>query len=305
MSDNEDFKKRLQFCVEKVGTLYALAKKAGLPTNTLRRYFDDSEPSRTKLIAIAHAAEVSVQWLATGDDLIQKQVAEVQENATWTNGFKKRLKVLIEKHGGPKALCSGNYQDPAPVTAFLETDQISASLVEMLAGNRALPIRWLIVGESDWEIANAEYGESRQKASFWHAIDAIDERRLLNGELSVGRYVENHWEWRDPVFNLLEEIYKQLPPSNYRIVTYYPFDECELASSGDSLVVDQSASEHPQNGIYAYSRDMGGGDGFYLCRHSEVGGVVRVLFTNGASHVAQPTSDKCIGRVLLIIRKFV
>ena len=45
----------------------ALARETGISEGVLRKYLsNDSDPSRTRLIALAKAADVSLEWLATG-----------------------------------------------------------------------------------------------------------------------------------------------------------------------------------------------------------------------------------------------
>lgn len=62
-----DFQARMQHCVEAVGSATALGKKAGISTPVIGDYVSGkSEPSRRRLIDIANAAAVSVEWLATG-----------------------------------------------------------------------------------------------------------------------------------------------------------------------------------------------------------------------------------------------
>lgn len=66
MSGDVAFISRLSRCAEKAGSLYALAKKAGLGPATVRKYLRGSEPSRPFLVAIARAAGVSLDWLCAG-----------------------------------------------------------------------------------------------------------------------------------------------------------------------------------------------------------------------------------------------
>lgn len=58
---------RMQFCAERVGSVSALAKAAGISQSGIRRYFSGGEPTRPQLIAIAQAAGVGVAWLTAGE----------------------------------------------------------------------------------------------------------------------------------------------------------------------------------------------------------------------------------------------
>ena len=64
--DNLAFRERLNECVRRCGNPNQLSKKSGLPISTIVRYFNGSEPTRPMLNALASAAGVSLEWLATG-----------------------------------------------------------------------------------------------------------------------------------------------------------------------------------------------------------------------------------------------
>lgn len=65
----DQFPARLQMCVDRLGNQAILAKKSGISKPTIGDYLTGkSEPSRARLIDLAKAAGVSVQWLATGSE---------------------------------------------------------------------------------------------------------------------------------------------------------------------------------------------------------------------------------------------
>lgn len=70
--DTAAFRHRLRWCADEAGSLYSLAKRAGLVPNTVRRYLRNSEPSRPYLVAISRAAAVDLRWLATGEGAAPK-----------------------------------------------------------------------------------------------------------------------------------------------------------------------------------------------------------------------------------------
>jgi len=66
MTENT-FGKRLQIVVDIVGSAAALSRKTSISASLIRGYIEETnDPSRKKLIAIAEAAQVSTEWLATG-----------------------------------------------------------------------------------------------------------------------------------------------------------------------------------------------------------------------------------------------
>jgi phage repressor protein C with HTH and peptisase S24 domain len=64
---NEDFKARLHLVINGE-SINAFAKKCGVAESLLRKYLSgQSAPGMAKLIAIAKAANVRIEWLATGE----------------------------------------------------------------------------------------------------------------------------------------------------------------------------------------------------------------------------------------------
>lgn len=61
-----NFIARMELCADKIGSVSALAKKAGISQSGIRRYFSGGEPTRPHLAALAAAANVRLEWLATG-----------------------------------------------------------------------------------------------------------------------------------------------------------------------------------------------------------------------------------------------
>ena len=61
------FKDRLKKLVDEIGSAEKLAKRTGMSSRIIGKYLSgDSLPGLDKLVALADAAEVNLQWLATG-----------------------------------------------------------------------------------------------------------------------------------------------------------------------------------------------------------------------------------------------
>jgi hypothetical protein len=58
------FIKRLEEIIGEFPSRAALAKKADLPPSSLQSYIEGAEPTRPALVALARAADVSLEWLA-------------------------------------------------------------------------------------------------------------------------------------------------------------------------------------------------------------------------------------------------
>lgn len=66
-NDEAAFIVRLRQLAQAAGSASALAKVAGISQSGLHRYLSGGEPSRKALVSLARAANVSLQWLATGE----------------------------------------------------------------------------------------------------------------------------------------------------------------------------------------------------------------------------------------------
>ena len=67
MSSCEGFSSRLKLLLSREESVVAFTRKSGIGDSLLRRYLTGSEPGLDKLIRIARAAAVRVEWLATGE----------------------------------------------------------------------------------------------------------------------------------------------------------------------------------------------------------------------------------------------
>lgn len=76
-----NFIARMGLCADKVGSVSALARKAGISQSGIRRYFSGGEPTRPHLAALAEAAQVRLEWLATGDGEPDRETSLAPEPA--------------------------------------------------------------------------------------------------------------------------------------------------------------------------------------------------------------------------------
>lgn len=79
--DTQAFINRLRKVAAKVGSVSALAKKAGISQSGIQRYFAGGDPTRKMLIALAEAANINLHWLITGygemDSYIPATIADL------------------------------------------------------------------------------------------------------------------------------------------------------------------------------------------------------------------------------------
>ena len=65
---------RIEYVLKIHGTIYSASKKWGIAQNTLRNWTHGiSEPPTSKLCALAHHTNVSIEWLATGEGSMRKE----------------------------------------------------------------------------------------------------------------------------------------------------------------------------------------------------------------------------------------
>lgn len=115
---------RIKKCAHIAGSGDALAQKAAIPRRTLETYLSgEAEPKTTRMVAIARAANVSVEWLATGEGEMKRaadnkppvvnygllQAAELavhlfleQEEAIAPPGRIAKLVIALYKYGEAK-----------------------------------------------------------------------------------------------------------------------------------------------------------------------------------------------------------
>jgi transcriptional regulator with XRE-family HTH domain len=83
------FGERMQKIADNTGGITSISKKTGISPRSIKGYIDgDNDPSRKKLIALAEAADVSIEWLVTGCGPMRPQ-GEVK--AEKTNGEIRHL----------------------------------------------------------------------------------------------------------------------------------------------------------------------------------------------------------------------
>ena len=91
----EGFIDRLQNLIDKAGGVGKLAKKAGISQRTIKHYLAGQEPTRLKLSAIADAADVYMEWLATGREVMEIQF--MKKVILKVDEYLEKREILIQK----------------------------------------------------------------------------------------------------------------------------------------------------------------------------------------------------------------
>ena len=85
--DAENFVDRVRKAAELAGGQLALSQKTKISTRTINAYaLGESEPSRSRLVAIAEAAGVNVGWLAAGEGPMEREAAYIYMGEGETEG---------------------------------------------------------------------------------------------------------------------------------------------------------------------------------------------------------------------------
>jgi transcriptional regulator with XRE-family HTH domain len=96
----DNFKNRLKLAIEGK-SVNAFAKKSGITEGTLRTYLSGASlPGLDKIIAISNAAEVNIEWLATGNGPIRNRIDIPYETCLGAESVDVRevIKMEMEVH---------------------------------------------------------------------------------------------------------------------------------------------------------------------------------------------------------------
>lgn len=304
----DQFRIRLQECIDSAGSVYAFAKKVGKPANTIRRYLTNSEPSRPMLVALAAAAGVSVEWLAVGTG-----ARAPTENATPdlsnTHEFTGRFRTLVGKAGGTAQFCGRTGIDPKIVDDLCSGHEVSLPTLRSLSCNPHIPIRWLLSGtEQNREQAHFDANSMRE---FWSRVQAVDDQRIYSGEIAASdiRFADEHYEWKQPVYELMLRIYERLSPGFYALIEVSDNNYSPEIRRGDLAVID-TGPKAAGPGYHAFTPKV---DAFGLHPPSFIGrlswiGSELCLENKGGDLSARPTPLQSVnaermGEIVLLIRR--
>ena len=103
MTEENEFAERMKVIIRKVGSADKLSKLSGISATIIGKYSSGlSDPTRKKLIALAKAADVSLEWLAAGIGAEKKAVETAKgilfvHNDEFKDFIREIVKECIEK----------------------------------------------------------------------------------------------------------------------------------------------------------------------------------------------------------------
>lgn len=95
MDTKDNFPERIDFLINKLNGPSEFARKTGVTLSTIARWRKgEAEPSRPNLVKIAEVADVTIQWLATGEQptyqgLVQRAFERLEEEKAENEGIEK------------------------------------------------------------------------------------------------------------------------------------------------------------------------------------------------------------------------
>ena len=157
-SDLDSFKHRVAEIAELVGGPIVLSRRSKLSRAVIGNYMSGaSDPSRARLVALANAAGVSVEWLATGEGPVlaadRQAPDEDDEIAPGVRespvaGFPKRLSFIVELVGGVADLARLSGVREVNLRRFLaREDEPGMRELHRLASTGGVTVQWLVTGK--------------------------------------------------------------------------------------------------------------------------------------------------------------
>ena len=147
MSGDATLSARIRRCAQIVGSGNALARKTGIPRSTLETYISGNvEPIARRLVTLARAAGVSVEWLATGEG----PSAGIPKDAVSTGPaeFRQRVALIAKLVGGPIELARFSKMSRPAIDKYTAgTADPSRARLVALARAAGVSVAWLATGE--------------------------------------------------------------------------------------------------------------------------------------------------------------
>jgi len=194
------------------------------------------------LIALASAADVSVEWLAAGSG--PKRPTREAHDLAWESvpQFVERFRLLVGREGGIDPFVARTGLDHLIVNGLFAGGPLTVKALEALSSNPEIPVRWLFSG-SEKERDHAGL-DSTTMRKFWTRVQAIDDDRIYSGTISNSdiRFAHENYDWKQPIFELLWRVYEKLPPAFYELHRINDDNNRPLFSKGDIAVVDVGPS---------------------------------------------------------------
>jgi transcriptional regulator with XRE-family HTH domain len=284
---------------EEGGNLRAYARKLGLPAPTLKRYRDGSEATVSKLVAIASAAGVSLQWLASGEGGKRPENGGL-ESPEWTDELRTRLHDVFLDSGGPEAVAK---ETGIPLTRIQEIDstgQITLNEFARICIRLDAPADWLLGGRG-FNLLD-RFRVEKFVFEFLHDVEEIARNRQRSNR--IGGSESAVWDVRGmhALLRFWRQTFEAIAPGHYLCEQVMDDNMSPTLRRGDLVFVETKA-EAIVPAVYLFrkgdtlffARSMGAGDARTLSFDSSI-------FDKTSAESSIPVSADlvCLGKVVYV-----
>jgi transcriptional regulator with XRE-family HTH domain len=258
-TSQEQFLERLKLCAKKVGSAYALSRKAGLTPSTMMRYFRGSNPTRENLVAIADAAGVDVGWLASGRGTQNAHLEETNEPQMRGDPLalvQRRLVALVATSDIMRI--SADFEvDWQVIQSFLNPPPEARDALREFCLRPEFPLRRLLM-DSDFATADMTHWDLPGRAMLVVTQD-IDFQRLdragvafRNSRPRLDQWIKFYDRCRRTLMSAIPLIYNRLPAAIYAMFRVSAAYSTPDFPAGSLLLVDQSRTEIASDGWFVF-----------------------------------------------------
>jgi hypothetical protein len=214
--------------------------------------------------------------------------------------FYKRLRLVVEQNGGPEMVAKTSNVLPGRIEEILREAPVSLYELIRICYATDTPASWLLEGKGFGPLDQSTIQISFAKLAA--SMDYIEAKRTnieVRRSLTIGAWENGNLR---AVFELWEEIFKRLPPRNYKIVEIVDNVMAPALQPNDLAVVVADA-DPTKPGIYLFRR----GFEHYFARLVPTAGVLSVTFDNpgyiktrGEAFVTLDEHTRCVGPVVAV-----
>jgi transcriptional regulator with XRE-family HTH domain len=154
-ADRQQFAKRVRYLIGEAGSSVLLAARCGVSPSIVRKWKEGmSDPTRVNLIALASAAQVSLEWLISGEGRMsapRRLDDEAPADERWVpkdDALRARMETIVAQCGGLEAL-----ESRADIHRYIIGDYLTGRLdpsrhaLVRLSTAAGVRIEWLATGE--------------------------------------------------------------------------------------------------------------------------------------------------------------
>lgn len=239
-NDHDAFKERLLRCIVKLRSANALSHSAGIPQSTFQNYLGKGEPNRPKLVSIARAAGVSVEWLASGagNDPDRGDMS-ISLGAEEEAAFQARFNEVVSKRGGITQLAHATEIPIDRLSQVKAGGELTRGELLRIGDQANVPLHWLITGRE--KLSDEKSGATNPDLKFVAGIKLDPDTPQPRWAKSQGEswYVETPDEAIERM-EVMGAILRKLPKGP---VFSYEVEDDTMAGDfvkGDMVVIDGS-----------------------------------------------------------------